>query len=216
MATFSKREMLLAPCAALGMGMAARAQGMTGAASQDRRLDVAPGRFEPTVESLKTYRTPDWFRDAKLGIWAHWGPQAVPRQGDWYARFMYVPGHPHYEHHLKTYGHPSEVRLQGYRPALESREVRSGSADGQICRGRREILRVHGRASRQFRLVEFEAPSLERRHYGAETRYRRRLEGGGQAPGAALRRVRASGRELHLVVSEPSLRPVLAEARRAL
>ena len=36
-------------------------------------------RFEPTAESLKTYQTPEWFRDAKFGIWAHWGPQAVPR-----------------------------------------------------------------------------------------------------------------------------------------
>jgi alpha-L-fucosidase len=67
------------------------------------------------VESLKKYRTPDWFRDAKFGIWAHWGPQAVPRQGDWYARFMYVPGHPHYSHHLEHYGHPSEV---GYKDLI--------------------------------------------------------------------------------------------------
>jgi alpha-L-fucosidase len=74
-----------------------------------------PGRFSPTVESLKTYQTPDWFRDAKFGIWAHWGPQAVPRQGDWYARFMYVPGHPHYDYHVKTYGHPSEV---GYKDII--------------------------------------------------------------------------------------------------
>ena len=45
--------------------------------------------FKPTDESFKQYQYPDWFRDAKFGIWAHWGPQAVPRQGDWYARKMY-------------------------------------------------------------------------------------------------------------------------------
>lgn len=117
MVTFSKRDVLFAPCAALGLGMAARAAGMAdhGAAFQGGRLDVAPGRFEPTEESLKTYRTPEWFRDAKLGSWSHWGPQAVPRQGDWYARFMYVPGHPHYDHHVKTYGHPSE---SGYKDII--------------------------------------------------------------------------------------------------
>ena len=52
-------------------------------------------------------RTPEWFRDAKLGIWAHWGPQCVPEFGDWYGRLMYVQGNPFYEHHVRTYGHPS-------------------------------------------------------------------------------------------------------------
>lgn len=63
----------------------------------------------PTWQSLSEhFRTPDWFRDAKLGIWAHWGPQCVPEWGDWYARKMYQQGNPFYEHHLKTYGHPSQ------------------------------------------------------------------------------------------------------------
>ena len=47
---------------------------------------IARGPFLPTAESLKTYQAPEWFRDAKFGIWAHWGPQAVPRAGDWYGR----------------------------------------------------------------------------------------------------------------------------------
>ena len=34
---------------------------------------VAPGRFKPSWESLQQYRVPEWFRDAKFGIWAHWG-----------------------------------------------------------------------------------------------------------------------------------------------
>jgi alpha-L-fucosidase len=36
--------------------------------------------FKPTDESLSKYKYPEWFKDAKFGIWAHWGPQAVPRQ----------------------------------------------------------------------------------------------------------------------------------------
>ena len=45
--------------------------------------------FKPNKESFKQYKYPEWFRDAKFGIWAHWGPQAVPRYVDWYARKMY-------------------------------------------------------------------------------------------------------------------------------
>ena len=47
---------------------------------------IEKGPFKPTWESLRQYECPDWFRDAKLGIWAHWGPQSVPMYGDWYAR----------------------------------------------------------------------------------------------------------------------------------
>jgi alpha-L-fucosidase len=70
---------------------------------------IAPGPFKPTWDSLNAYKTPDWFRDAKFGIWNHWSAQCVPGQGDWYARQMYIQGHKQYNHHLATYGHPSKV-----------------------------------------------------------------------------------------------------------
>ena len=66
------------------------------------------GKFEPTWQSLKQYEIPEWFNDAKFGIWAHWGPQCQPEAGDWYARFMYSQGHAQYNYHLQHYGHPSE------------------------------------------------------------------------------------------------------------
>ena len=47
---------------------------------------MQPDPFAPTWESLAKYQVPEWFRDAKFGIWAHWGPQCEPEQGDWYAR----------------------------------------------------------------------------------------------------------------------------------
>lgn len=75
-----------------------------------------PIRFEPTFESLKQYKCPEWFRDAKFGIWAVWGPQSVLEQGDWYARQMYIEGHPQYLHHLKTFGHPSK---HGYKDIIQ-------------------------------------------------------------------------------------------------
>ncbi len=64
--------------------------------------------FEPTWESLEGFTCPEWFRDAKLGIFLHWGPASVPAVDGWYGRNMYVQGHPAYEFHVKTYGHPSK------------------------------------------------------------------------------------------------------------
>ena len=71
--------------------------------------------FKPTDESFKQYQYPEWFRDAKFGIWAHWGPQAVPRQGDWYARQMYEEGSADYKYHVAKYGHPSKF---GYKDII--------------------------------------------------------------------------------------------------
>lgn len=71
-------------------------------------LPIMPGPFQPSLESLSGYQCPDWFRDAKFGIWAHWGPQCEPEDGDWYARNMYIQGHRNYQTHTNQYGHPSE------------------------------------------------------------------------------------------------------------
>ena len=78
----------------------------TGTQSPSQR-SIATGPFAPTWESLKHYQTPDWFRDAKFGIWAHWTAQCVPEQGDWYAREMYIQGSNKYNFHVQHYGHPS-------------------------------------------------------------------------------------------------------------
>jgi alpha-L-fucosidase len=70
-------------------------------------LPVAEGPFKPSWESLKQYQNPDWFRDAKFGIWAHWGAQCQPEAGDWYARSMYIEGSAQNKFHVEHYGHPS-------------------------------------------------------------------------------------------------------------
>ena len=87
----------------------------------------AEGPFKPTDASLASYQCPDWFRDAKFGIWAHWGPQAVPRQGDWYARGLYEHGtlkgegeernnqNRYNKYHIEHYGHPSKT---GYKDII--------------------------------------------------------------------------------------------------
>lgn len=69
---------------------------------------MAKGPFKPTWSSLKQYQVPDWYRNAKFGIWAHWGPQCQPEHGDWYARGMYEEGSAQYKSHITEYGHPSK------------------------------------------------------------------------------------------------------------
>ncbi|MHA4845982.1 alpha-L-fucosidase [Flavitalea antarctica] len=69
---------------------------------------LATMEFQPTWESLRQYSVPEWYRDAKFGIWAHWGPQCQPHSGDWYAREMYMEGTDKYKIHQKKYGHQSQ------------------------------------------------------------------------------------------------------------
>jgi alpha-L-fucosidase len=82
-------------------------------ARQDATIpSIAEGPFKPTLDSLEQYQVPEWFRDAKFGIWAHWGPQSSVEAGDWYARNMYIQGERQYKYHLEHYGHPSKF---GYK-----------------------------------------------------------------------------------------------------
>lgn len=69
---------------------------------------ISSGPFQATVQSLSQYEVPEWFRNAKFGIWAHWGPQSSVEAGDWYARNMYIQDHAQYKYHLDHYGHPSK------------------------------------------------------------------------------------------------------------
>jgi alpha-L-fucosidase len=76
---------------------------------------IAPGPFKPEWKSLEQYQVPEWFRDAKFGIWAHWGAQCEPEDGDWYARGMYIEGERQYKDHLTRYGHPS---VSGFKDVI--------------------------------------------------------------------------------------------------
>ncbi len=70
------------------------------------------GPYQPTWESLLQYECPEWYRDAKFGIWNHWSPQCVPEDSDWYARNMYIEGQPQHAYQLQHYGPPSRF---GYK-----------------------------------------------------------------------------------------------------
>ena len=82
-------------------------------------LPLTEGPFQPNWASIEQNYpgTPQWLRDAKFGIWVHFGPQAAGESGDWYARNLYKQGHRAYENHLKRYGHPSDV---GYKDVLRT------------------------------------------------------------------------------------------------
>lgn len=81
-------------------------------------IPIASGPFEPNWASIESNYpgTPDWLREAKFGIWVHFGPQSAGESGDWYARKLYNEETPAYKNHLERYGHPSEV---GYKDVLK-------------------------------------------------------------------------------------------------
>ena len=81
---------------------------------------MAEGQYRPQWKSLEQHKTPEWFRDAKFGIWAHWGPQCVEGSGDWMAREMYMEGSRAYKHHVEHYGHPSEVGFKDILPLFKA------------------------------------------------------------------------------------------------
>src|SRR5450759_1768037 len=76
-------------------------------------LPVAAGPYSPDWKAMcQLYQTPEWWRDAKFGAWAHWDPQSMPEDGDWYARGMYQEGNGQYRYHTNHFGHPSQY---GYK-----------------------------------------------------------------------------------------------------
>jgi len=81
MAMTRRRAMKVLAGAVPALSLSRRLRAETG-------LEIHKGPFEGTQASLQQYQVPDWFRDAKFGIWAHWGPQSSVEDGDWYARNM--------------------------------------------------------------------------------------------------------------------------------
>ncbi len=75
-------------------------------------VSIATGPFGANWASLSNWECPEWFRDAKFGLWAHWGPQCQAEDGDWYARHMYYPGQNQYNYHVNHFGNPSEYGLK--------------------------------------------------------------------------------------------------------
>ncbi|MDB5276238.1 MAG: Alpha-L-fucosidase [Ferruginibacter sp.] len=81
----------------------------------------AQERYQATWESLKKYQTPDWFRDAKFGIFIHWGVYSVPAFGsEWYPRQMYQQGSDEFKHHVATYGSQDKFGYKDFIPLFKA------------------------------------------------------------------------------------------------
>lgn len=116
--------------ATLSLGSATRMLGTAESAAAENSPAQKFQEFLPTWKSLEQYQVPEWFRDAKFGIWAHWGPQCAPECGDWYARHMYSQGHPQYKQHLLQYGHPSQV---GFKDVIHSWKAEKWDPDALVA-----------------------------------------------------------------------------------
>ncbi len=85
-----------------------------------RWLDKAhnvQGPFRPEWASLQAYQTPQWYADAKFGIFIHWGLYSIPAfGGEWYSRNMYVKDSPEYQHHIATYGPHTQFGYKDFIP----------------------------------------------------------------------------------------------------
>lgn len=82
---------------------------------------IAKGPYSADWNSLSAYRVPEWFKDAKFGIFIHWGIYSVPAFGnEWYSRNMYIQGSPEFEHHRKTYGEQKDFGYKDFIPLFQA------------------------------------------------------------------------------------------------
>ena len=78
-------------------------------------------KYRPTWESLTQYKVPNWYVDAKFGIFIHWGVYSVPAFGnEWYPRNMYLQDRPEFQHHIETYGPQSEFGYKDFIPMFKA------------------------------------------------------------------------------------------------
>jgi alpha-L-fucosidase len=103
---------------------------------------VSQGPFKPSWDSLRHYQAPDWFRDAKFGIWLCYGPQCAPEMGDWYARKMYLEGSSDYNFQVSHYGPPSRF---GFKDVIRQWKADKWDAD--------KLVSLYQRAGAQYIFV---------------------------------------------------------------
>ncbi len=82
---------------------------------------IEKGRFKDNWASLSQYKVPQWYKDAKFGIFIHWGVYSVPAFGnEWYPRQMYLEGTKEFEHHVKTYGKHKDFGYKDFIPMFKA------------------------------------------------------------------------------------------------
>ena len=133
--SIARRVLLYSPLAAVAttcllpaaVGLVARGdeQAATRAAVQQELAKVgevvARGPYRAAWDSLERYTVPDWYQDAKFGIFIHWGVYSVPGFGnEWYPRNMYIQGSNEFKHHLKTYGAQKQFGYKDFIPQFHA------------------------------------------------------------------------------------------------
>ena len=89
--------------------------------NENIRQIAAQGPFQPNWESLKAYQIPQWYQDAKFGIFIHWGVYAVPAFGsEWYPRNAYQQDTPEFKHHIETYGRQDTFGYKDFIPLFKA------------------------------------------------------------------------------------------------
>ena len=82
---------------------------------------IQNGRFKADWASLSQFQAPQWYQNAKFGIFIHWGVYSVPAyRNEWYPRNMYIQGTPEFEHHIKTYGPHKQFGYKDFIPLFKA------------------------------------------------------------------------------------------------
>jgi alpha-L-fucosidase len=85
------------------------------------RKEAQAGPFQPDWQSLSNYKPPEWYKDAKFGIFIHWGVYSVPAFGsEWYPRQMYIEGSEVNKHHVATYGPLTQFGYKDFIPLFKA------------------------------------------------------------------------------------------------
>jgi len=143
------------------------------------RIDavIAGGPFRADWRSLEGYTVPAWYKDAKFGIFIHWGVYAMPGVGnEWYPGNMYRQGTWEYEHHAKTFGPQSRFGYKDFIPRLTA-EWLDPARWAELFRRAGVLRRARCRAPRRVRGVRLPVLALERRGYGTKARRAARPRG---------------------------------------
>ena len=89
---------------------------------------IARGPYKATWESLSAFEPPKWYRNAKFGIFIHWGVYSVPAfDNEWYPRNMYIQGSKAYEHHIATYGPHKQFGYKDFIPMFKAEKFDAGA-----------------------------------------------------------------------------------------
>jgi alpha-L-fucosidase len=124
----SRRRLLQGSALAAGAAMLPRGFAQTGAPAgapdaYAKPKPMAPGPFAPTWESLRDhYEVPKWFKEAKFGIFIHWGLYSIPaRLNEWYERHMYTSD---VKWHTEHYGPPDKFGYKDFIPLFTAKQYR--------------------------------------------------------------------------------------------